>query len=79
MQSITIYWFRNLIGWETGDWSKSCESVFIVSSTCPLSAGGKQISQKVLLRGITIFVLNGGRLHFGGRSSAKEPQIIKGP
>ena len=79
MQSITIYWFRNLIAWETGDRSKICESVFIVSSTPPLSAGGKQISQKLLLGRITIFVLNGGRLHSGGRSSAKEPQIIKDP
>ena len=43
------------------------ESLFIVSSTCPLSAGGKQNSQKLLLMGMTILVLNGGRLHFRGK------------
>ena len=30
-----IFKLRNLIGWKTGDWSKCCESVFIVSSPPP--------------------------------------------
>ena len=71
---------------ETADWSKSCESVFewsktfesvfIVSSPLPFLLGKKD-SQKLLLGGITIFFAQRGRLHFGGRSSAKEYQVIK--
>ena len=52
--------------------------VFLQCPPRPLSAGGKQIYQKLLLRGITIFVVNGGEATYWGNSSAKERQIIKG-
>ena len=55
-----IFKLRNLIGWKTGDWPKSCESVFIVSSPLPfLLRDGKQISQKLLPS-----QWGWGRLHF---------------
>ena len=55
------------------------KKVFSKCPSPPLSAGSKQISQKLLLRGMTIIALSWERLHFWGMTSAKEYQIIKVP
>ena len=64
-----IFKLRNLIGWKTGDWSKCCESVFIVSSPTPFCWGETNFSKTA-----TLLVGRGGGLHFGASICLREEQ-----
>ena len=80
VQEVYLDYFEiEKFNWLKNRWSKSCKSVFILSSPLLFQLGENKLLKNCSLEKNDYFCSQWGRLHFGGRCSAKEYQIIKVP